>query len=133
MKRAAKLSNHPENDSICQNSKNTKMTMLAKKHRYTFRKGIPGRSYSSSNFRIAYNIRNSEGLNLAVVVSKKVDKRAVERNRIKRMITAIIEQLVSKQTSADLVFFIRKSILNAEKDQIYNEIQLALKQINLYK
>ena len=71
----------------------------------------------------------SNELNLArigFVVSKKVSKKAVLRNKVKRRLReAVKRELVSLKPGFDLVFFTRREI----KDREFSDIQQAVKQL----
>lgn len=105
--------------------------MFSRAHRFSFRKGAPRRFFSSPSFRIAYSLEGAEGLHAAVVVGKKVDKRAVVRNKIKRSIIAIIKDLVAQDKNLDLVIFAKKEILKIEPDLRKDELEKALKTIHI--
>ena len=46
---------------------------------------------------------------LRVVVSKKISKKAVERNRIRRQVKAVVRSIMSADTPLDIICIIRKS------------------------
>lgn len=53
-----------------------------------------------------------------IVVSKKIDKRAVVRNRIKRMLRQILVDLNKEMTIGhDMLFIVRIGIINKNNDQ----------------
>ncbi len=60
--------------------------MFPKSYRYSFRKGLPKKTLSTTFFVIKYDNSQDDSMHCAVVVGKKVDKRAVVRNKIKRQI-----------------------------------------------
>ena len=82
--------------------------MLASKYRFhgrgsimhTFRRG---QVHRSSALQIRVFAKKSGGPKVAVVVSKKVDKKAVVRNRIRRRIFTHMENQRSRLGSNDLV------------------------------
>jgi len=102
---------------------------------------LPGgsRFNSSKSFTVAFFVlkvkENNLGLNrFGIVVSKKIDKRAVVRNRIKRMLREIILNINSEMTSGhDMLFIVRKMIQNAERDNIYFLIRKTLEQAKYIK
>lgn len=105
--------------------------MFAKSHRFSFKKGAPRRIYSTPLFVVRYEANAKNGLHCAVVVGKKVDKKAVGRNRIKRQLVMIIEGLVPKDTNIDIVIFAKKQIETVEKETIKEEFEKAFKQIEI--
>lgn len=61
-----------------------------------------------------------------IVVSKKVDKRAVVRNKIKRFLRTKLANLDKKMSFGhDILFIVRKEILNRTKE----ENQLAIENV----
>lgn len=82
-----------------------------------------GRFYGSSFFSAPLFIlkvkENNLGLNrFGIVVSKKIDKRSVVRNRIKRLLREILVNLNSKITPGhDMLFIVRKGISDSAKNQ----------------
>lgn len=61
-----------------------------------------------------------------IVVSKKIDKRAVIRNKIKRMLRKIIMDLNKKMTIGhDMLFIVRIGIINNN----YNQSSIIVRQV----
>lgn len=53
------------------------------------------------------------------IIPKKIDKRAVVRNRIKRMFHHCLENLLGEvQAGHDMLFFIKKGILDIQEDKL---------------
>jgi ribonuclease P protein component len=67
----------------------------------------------------------------AVVVGKKVDKRAVVRNKVKRQLLEIIRSILSEDTKATVAVYAKKPILETETDQRKNELKKALETIRI--
>ncbi len=105
--------------------------MLNKAHRFSFKKGAPRRIFSTPLFVLRYDQTDNGGLHCAVVVGKKVDKRAVIRNKIKRQLIEIIQSLVSKDINYEIVLFAKKQIGAVEKEEIYKELDKAFKQLKI--
>lgn len=98
--------------------------MLNKDRRYSFRKGVPKKSIVATTCMLRYQ-PNPEGPKVAVVVSKKVDKKAVVRNRLKRRFYHIVEEILHENVIPfDVVFFLREGI--KESDDIKDEVHSAL-------
>lgn len=104
--------------------------MLGRSHRFSFKRGAPKRIYQTPLFVIRYE-QNDDKLHCAVVVGKKVDKRAVVRNRIKRQFNETLRELLSLELKYDLVFFVKKQILESEAENTKNMLTKALKEINI--
>lgn len=98
-----------------------------------------GQVVQSKNFGLAYLETNtSEPPKFGFIVSNKISKKAVERNRIKRILRQIIRDLITDSQSGlalsaanGLLFVLltRKSILDATPDELARELAGKLKQI----
>jgi len=97
--------------------------MFEKKARYSFKKGLPKNITGSPFFVLRYQENGLAHFRYAVVVSKKVDARAVGRNRLRRRVTALLEKENPKNPPRDLVFFLKKAIIELNNNQIKTEIQ----------
>jgi len=77
-----------------------------------------GRSFSTQFFLIKV-IENGLGLNrFGIIVSKKIDKRAVARNRIKRLISSCIEELYKDMGFGyDMLFIVKRSALGKTREE----------------
>ena len=87
--------------------------MFAKKNRFSFKNKLPKQILHSQSFTVRYE-KNEEGLKVAVVVSKKVDKRAVIRNKIKRIILEAVRKTLGTDTGLTLVFYAKKPAASSE-------------------
>lgn len=69
-----------------------------------------------------------------IIVSKKIDKRAVVRNKIKRIFRSSLVDLNKNMTVGhDILFIVRIGILNKTKEEIYALIKQALEKTRLIK
>ena len=84
--------------------------MFEKKLRFPFKKGTPKTSVNSSQFLLKYGQNKLNHARFAVVVSKKIDKRATARNKIRRRVISLIKKIFEKELSFDFVFILRKEI-----------------------
>lgn len=57
-----------------------------------------------------------------VVVSKKVSKKAVERNRLRRLVSEGVRKNLEEWPEAKVVFLIRGVMLNKKASEIFNEV-----------
>jgi len=92
--------------------------MFPKKHRYSFKGVLPKQVFNSQSFSLRFG-KNEDGLKVAVVVSKRVDKRATVRNRIKRKVLDIRGKKINKNEGLTLVFYMKNRAvesLNLEKE-----------------
>ena len=71
---------------------------------------------------------------LAVVISKKIDKRAVVRNKIKRLTHTVIQELQGNTKQGfDFLFIARKSIIGKGKEDFYLVIKQFFEKEGLLK
>src|SRR4030042_3517937 len=83
-----------------------------------------GKKISSSEFILVYKIKDGI-FKLAIIVSKKVASRAVDRNRIKRLIA---ESLRSQQEfNGELVIIVKKNIADFKMVKVKEKLNLLLK------
>ena len=68
------------------------------------------------------------------VVRKTVDKRAVVRNRIRRVFRSCIEEkLQTLATGYDMLFFLEKGIMDKSHDEVSNKLELLLSEEKLLR
>ena len=109
--------------------------MLSKKYRFHSRGGVKytyrhGKTLRTSNISLVYN-HNSRGFQrFAVVVSKKVLKTAVGRNRIRRRVyEAIRAELPKYQAKNDCIFIIySKDFQKIPFSELQSEVRRLLEQ-----
>lgn len=89
------------------------------------RADLGGRKVQSEEFVL---ISKATGIfKLAVTVSKKVAPRAVDRNRIKRIVT---ESLRNQSIyNGELIVIVKKNISNLKKDEVENKLIKLIKKI----
>lgn len=82
------------------------------------------KNIKTSYFNIK-TVKNDLNINrFAFIVSKKIDKRAVVRNRIKRKVRAGIEELFSSiEKGNDFVFYPKKKAIDINQSQLLNELK----------
>lgn len=69
-----------------------------------------------------------------IVVSKKIDKRAVVRNKIKRIFRSSLVDLNKNMAGGhDILFIVKPGIINKTKEEIYLLIKQALEKAGLMK
>lgn len=68
----------------------------------------------------------------SITVSKKIDKRAVVRNRIKRLISSCLEELYDNlKQGYDTIIIVKNGAREVGKAQLCQEINLVLKKPDL--
>ncbi|MFC1627194.1 ribonuclease P protein component [Patescibacteria group bacterium] len=112
--------------------------MLSKKYR------LPGHliphlinspnSFSSPFLNLKTSENQSRDLRFGFIVSTKIAKNAVDRNKIKRLLRESIKPYFSKlQSGHDLLFFAKHPIKNKTLDQLKPHLSSLLKQSKLLK
>ena len=104
--------------------------MLPRANRFSFTTGVPRKTYGTQFFAIRYE-ENDDKLKSAVVVGKKVDKRAVVRNKIKRQINHVIIEALSLEAKYKLIIYAKKPINGLTSKQIREELMNSFKTINI--
>ncbi len=114
--------------------------MLSKKYKLTdssdFKKvQNEGKVYQSKNFGIAYLKRgDNEASRFAFIVSNKISKDAVDRNRFKRtMSDAVRLSTIELSPGFNVVFLAKTSIVNTPASELMKEVREGLKNSGLIK
>ena len=111
--------------------------MLPKENRltddYDFRRVKRlGKSYHCPLFKFSFAPRKTEGSSrFGFVISKKIDKRAVVRNRIKRLLREAVRSNLEKIPNGfDIVFVVRPSIVGKSYEEISIEFDKVLSKVS---
>jgi len=101
---------------------------------------VPGIGFGNSYLFIAPQFilkEKKNGLSVnrfGIVVSKKIDKRAVVRNRVKRLFRTYLANLDKKMSKGhDILFIVKKEILTKAKQENQQSIQNALEKAGIIK
>lgn len=74
---------------------------------------------------IWYQPKSDPGVKIAIVVSKKVSKLAVTRNKVKRVVASLLLELIKPQNcDYTIIVSVKPSFLTTEKNTIKQDIQL---------
>lgn len=95
-----------------------------------------GRRFQSSllTLLVANRDDNSEPTRFAVVVSKKLDKRATRRNRTKRLLREALRMLLPQFLPGyDVVMYAKKIFWEEKVSDIWSEVEKLLKRAGLVK
>jgi ribonuclease P protein component len=94
-----------------------------------------GQVYQSKNFGIAYFNRNDENVSrYGFIVSTKISKDAVDRNRFKRtMSEAVRLSTINLNLGFDVVFLAKTSIVNCPTSEVMKEVYEGLRKSGLMK
>ena len=106
--------------------------MLAKQYRLLASTRLSNpQNISTPFFRIAVK-ENTLGHNrFGFVVSKKIDKRAVVRNRLKRVLREIAGQYVRGEKGQDVLFIVTKNFFTVPTQEVHEVIVDAFKNLHI--
>lgn len=98
--------------------------MLKKKLRFLGRIGTEASVVHSPIFTLRIAKNNLAYNRYRFVVTKKIDKRAIVRNRIKRRMSSCIEQIIEKSKKGyDFLFYAKKDIITKKQEEICLTVQ----------
>lgn len=109
--------------------------MFERKYRLARGIGFLGaRTIETPTFRLKI-LENSLAFNrFGFVVSKKVDKKAVARNSLKRRFRGCLEIFFKEiKTGHDMLFIVKKEALNKKTAELCESIKVVLKKGNFLK
>ena len=114
--------------------------MLAKKHRLTGRSILEevkkeGSLYQSDSFGILVRKRTEGGPpRFAFIVSTKISKVAVVRNKAKRRLREVVKQKIDKVANGyDVLFLTKKKTLEKKSKELAKEVEKVFKESDLIK
>lgn len=114
--------------------------MLPKKHRLNLRKESffkkrKGLFFSTPLFGVSFiKEEKSQPARFAFLVSKKIDKRATRRNRVKRLLAAAIREFLPQiKGGIKMVFIAKEEILDKDFFEIKREVEKFLKKNSFLK
>lgn len=82
-----------------------------------------GESFSSSHFKLVFLVQSEESLKFGFIVSKKLSKKAVLRNRVKRLMRESVRPLIDKiKGSYSIVLIARTGAEKLSLDEYKSEI-----------
>lgn len=88
--------------------------------------------YSTALFSLKVAANNLPESRFGFVIGKAVDKRAVVRNRIRRLFRSCIEDMREEIVSGhDMLFFLKRGIIEKEKEVLSAELANFLKEKTL--
>lgn len=113
--------------------------MLPKQHRFSLRKEFnrikkEGRLFRGEFFSLLAAGGQLSEPRFAFIVSKKVNKLAVKRNKVRRILAEAVQIFLPKiKLSVDAVFLVKKTIIDKSFGQIKKEVERIFKQADLLK
>lgn len=114
---------------------------LAKKYRFPVKLQYyfllsKGKKKDSPLFNLIYSLGNqTNGFRVAVLVSKRIDKRSTARNRIKRKVYQALSEIIKNNflNSGDLIIKAKKDNLNQKQLLVTRELKNLLANIGIIK
>ncbi|MFI5265130.1 MAG: ribonuclease P protein component [Candidatus Levyibacteriota bacterium] len=104
--------------------------MFKRSQRFSFRRGTPKLKRITPLFILRFQ-KSEETPKYAVVTGKIVSKKAVLRNRVKRIFLQSLKEVIAETpNSYDLVFFLRRPSHEYQKSSIIGEIKDVIAGIN---
>ena len=107
--------------------------MLAKRYRLPIQSVLnkSGRTFRGRSFLIKSFLNQLDFNRFGVVVSKKIDKRAVKRNLIKRIVLDSAKKFVlgESENKSDVLIIISPAMIKLEKADIIKELEESLQKI----
>lgn len=89
-------------------------------------------SFSSPSFFLKVAENNLSQNRFGFLVRKTDEKRATDRNRIRRVFRSCIEEMLPEiQPGRDMLFILKRQILEMKREDLYNELHAFFKQKNL--
>ena len=101
--------------------------MLKRENRLTLVRLSNPKNISTPFFSLRIE-KNDQNLNrFAFIVSKKIDKRAVIRNSLKRKLRSCIEEIFDNiQKGYDFVFYPKSLLIKTEREEVLTELKKTL-------
>lgn len=109
--------------------------MLKKKYRLSVLKRKRNeKTISSPLFTIKYLASGEDISKFAFIITKRIDKRAVVRNKIKRSLSKGLEEILEKIIPGrNFIFIPKKEILEKSKEEVAENVKEVFKTNNLLK
>jgi len=102
--------------------------MLKRKNRLSkISKRAGEKKYFSPLFSVRISDNKDGKTRFGLVVSKKIDKRAVVRNRTKRVLRMVAEEFLKDLIGKDVVIIAKKSLTFTDKEMAAKELRSVLK------
>lgn len=90
--------------------------------------------FSTPYFNLKIQTNRESVSRFGFVVSKKIDKRATVRNRVKRVLRSCIEESLPKiKQGYDLLFVLKKEAVGKPRKDLWEAVSLVLNQSSLFK
>jgi ribonuclease P protein component len=85
-------------------------------------RGVGEKKYFSPLFHVRVSENNTDKARFGFVVSKKIDKRAVVRNKTKRVLRDAAKTLIDNVLGKDIIIIAKKNLSFKEKEEVKKEL-----------
>ena len=99
---------------------------------WLFKPLLKGKTIFSPSFRVKY-LHNKDVFRLSVVIPKKIIKKRIERNILKRKILHYIKSVIGTDDTSHYVFWVTKGINDTGLNNWKKEIDDILKKTDIKK
>ena len=124
-----------EKQKKCQKEKINGLVMLKKQNRLskiTRKKADKLFTFPLFNVRVSDN--GEETARFAFIVSKKIDKRAVVRNKTKRVLRNAVGEILGKLNGGrNIVIVAKKALIASQKEAVTDSLEEVFKKVGLIK
>ncbi len=103
--------------------------MLKRKYRLKVARLSNPKTYVSSFFNAKIVENQLPYSRFAFIISKKVDKRATARNKIRRRVSEGVEQMIEGLKGKDILIYPKKEVLDAKQEDVKKEAETFLKKL----
>lgn len=107
--------------------------MLKRKNRLIVGRARGGAIIATPFFTLKVFQNDLSLARFGIVISKRTEKKATARNRVKRQFRACFEKLIGKVKCQDYLFIIKKESLDKKSNEICTQIEEALKKKSFLK
>lgn len=84
------------------------------------------KSFNTLFFKVLYKENTLSNNRFGFVISKKIEKRASARNRLKRILRASVESRLESSKGIDMLFIVRQSFLKEKSKDIRSLVEAYL-------
>ena len=89
-----------------------------------------GKMFNSPLFGSIYLIDESKEIKFGFIISKKISKKAVDRNKIKRRISEVLVKKMDKfKLGTKIVFLAKKNLMGSKIEEIEEEIDKLISKV----
>lgn len=90
-------------------------------------------SYYSSFYSIHFIRNDINHVRIAISISKKIAKSAVDRNKAKRQVKSILSKWINYEKAIDFLVVLKSNFFSASFDEKQKELILLLNKVNIIK